>query len=92
MFLKLLLLFALLNCIDACTETILRADDDSITLGRTMDFDIEIDYSYYVEPIGTKSEAFLKPLPESCEGKNLKWTRLYKGMYARSQGRVFGGH
>jgi len=68
----------LIGSSDTCTEFILRGNDASITLGRTMDFDITLDCGFYVEPMGTEYRSFLNNVTDLCQSKAIQWVNRYK--------------
>lgn len=70
-----ILSFLVINQTEACTEIIIRAADNSVVVGRSMDVDLQLSPGIYVEPKGTSHSASV-PITCSKEGR-LVWENRY---------------
>lgn len=77
-FRKIIINVLLIGLSHACSETILRGQDGSITLGRTIDYDYELEYVFSVDPKGTQHESLVHSTTDACKNKTFKWTNRHK--------------
>ena len=56
-------------------EVMIEADDESVTIGRSMEFPIDFETAINSEPISTLHTA---SVPSPCGDKKMKYTNKYK--------------
>ena len=84
---KILVVIQLLSCLflaaRACTEIRVKAEDNSIVIGRTMEYKVSLLSDIIVEPKGYHRTA---TLPENCAGHStpLQWEHKHTVAYVNA--------
>ena len=71
---------------EACTEIRVEAKDNTVVVGRTMEFKISLESYVVVEPVGQYHQAYM---PDECQCPRMTWRNNYVVAYLNAWGYKF---